>query len=51
MSGEVGGVHRAEVSGVSGGLSRLPEALWRWVGVYPHDERRLYLVLSVLSRA
>jgi hypothetical protein len=32
VSGEVGGVHRAErteVSGVSGGLSRLPEAMWR----------------------
>jgi len=38
MSGEVGGMHRAEAPRVSGGLSRLPEALRRWVGVYPHDD-------------
>ena len=29
VSGEAGGVPRAEVPGVGGVLSRLPDALWR----------------------
>ena len=44
VSGEASGVHRAEIPGVGGLLSCLPEALGRWVVVHPHDDD------AVLSR-